>query len=82
METDRETVRRSARGAILDTRFLPESMKHDFAWGLDARHQELVTYPAGYIPANDTRMAQLISTARQAYALGLISYLPTWAKDY
>lgn len=68
-------------GAILHTEFLPASMKHDLTWGLDARHQELVTYPAGYIPANDTRMEQLITTARQAYALGLLSYLPEWAKE-
>lgn len=69
-------------GAILDTRWLPERMKRNLANGLDALHLELVrNRGAGYGGDMTKGMREaLVSDARQAYALGIISYLPAWAK--
>ena len=68
--------------AMLVTRFLPERLKQNLAHGLDARWLELSSYPKGYggRDAQGSAKADLISDARQAHSLGLISYLPTWAR--
>lgn len=68
--------------ALLRTRYLPERLKRNLAVGLDARWLELVRdQRTGYSPGlPDQRMTDLQSDARQAHALGLISYLPDWAK--
>jgi hypothetical protein len=71
-----------ANDAMLRTLYLPVRLKRNLAVGLDARWLELERdMRTGYNPGKpDQRMADLISDARQAYALGLIAYLPGWAK--
>ena len=68
--------------AALRTKFLPVRLKSNLAKGLDALMLELMTNRnTGYAPGtNDPRVDALISDARQAYALGLIGFLPGWAK--
>lgn len=69
-------------GAILDTRFLPARLKKNLAFGMEAYMLELVRDQRAGYGADATRGLRdaLVSDARQAYALGLIGYLPTWAK--
>lgn len=69
-------------GAILDTRWLPERVKRNLAVGLEARWTELVRdAKAGYgSDATKGMREDLVHDARQAFALGLISYLPAWAR--
>lgn len=69
-------------GAVLHTAYLPERMKRNFSVGLDARMLELVRdQRTGYSPgAVDPRIGDLVSDARAAFAVGLIAFLPTWAK--
>lgn len=68
--------------AILRTRYLPERMKRNLARGLDALMLELMSdRHTGYAPGTaDPRVNDLVSDARQAHALGLIGFLPGWAK--
>lgn len=68
-------------GAILHTGHLPRRLKSNLAWGLEARWEELhQAQRTGYQQdQEDPRMAALKSDARQAFALGLITYLPRWA---
>lgn len=72
-----------SNSAMLVTRFLPERLKRNIAVGFDARWLELKRdLRTGYTPGKaDPRMADLISDAKQAFALGLITYLPQWAKE-
>lgn len=71
-----------SNSAMLVTRYLPDRLKKNLAWGLEARYLELWNNRgAGYGTDNTKGMRDdLISDARQAFALGLISYLPGWAK--
>lgn len=68
--------------ACFCTGYLPDRLKRNLAQGLEARYLELWNARgAGYAADNTKGMRDaLISDARQAHALGLISYLPTWAK--
>lgn len=69
-------------GAVLHTGFLPGRMTRNLARGLDALWIELTRdQRTGYTPGKgDPRMDDLVSDARQAHALGLIGFLPGWAK--
>ena len=69
-------------GAILNTQYLPIRLKRNLANGLDARYLELERdQRTGYNPgAPDPRIDDLVSDTRQAFALGLLSFLPWWAK--
>jgi hypothetical protein len=68
--------------AMVRTKYLPVRLRRNLAVGLEARWLELLRdQRTGYSPGRlDRRMLELQSDARQAYALGLISYLPRWAK--
>lgn len=68
--------------AMLRTQFLPVRLRRNLARGLDALMLELMSNRnTGYAPGTyDPRIDALVSDARQAYALGLIGYLPGWAK--
>lgn len=68
--------------AMLVTGFLPRRLKMNMAYGFEARWLELMRYPKGYNSGDAQKQAKvdLISDARQAHALGLISYLPDWAQ--
>lgn len=68
--------------AILRTDHLPARLKSNLAKGLDALMLELMSNRnTGYVPGlPDPRVDALVSDARQAYALGLIGFLPGWAK--
>lgn len=70
--------------AMLVTGFLPRRLKMNMAYGFEARWLELMRYPKGYNSGDAQSQAKvdLISDARQAYALGLIFYLPDWAVDH
>ena len=69
-------------GAILHTAYLPHRLTTNLADGLWARYNELVSMQgAGYAEDNTAQQrADLIDDARNAFALGLLSYLPPWAK--
>ena len=68
--------------ATLDTKYLPERLTRNLGRGLDALMLELMSdRRTGYAPGtHDPRIDALVSDARQAYALGLIGFLPGWAK--
>ena len=68
--------------AILHTGYLPFRLIQNLAFGLEARWLDLLRDRHASYGGDATRQtrADLISDARQAYALGLISYLPTWAQ--
>lgn len=59
---------------------LPESLKRNLATGLEARWTELWNQrKAGYgSDATKGQREALISDARQAYALGIITHLPSF----
>lgn len=69
-------------GAILDTRWMSYRIKRNLAYGLEARWTELVSAAKAGYGSDMTKGSreELISDARQAFALGLIAYLPKWAK--
>jgi hypothetical protein len=69
-------------GAVLNTTYLPPRLLRNLANGLDARYLELQRDSrTGYRPgAVDVRVAELVSDTRQAFALGLLAYLPEWAE--
>lgn len=68
--------------SILNTAHMSAGTKADLAFGLEARMQELIRdRKAGY--GHDMTRGQrerLIRTARDTYALGIIGYLPEWAR--
>lgn len=68
--------------AILNTAHLPERLTRNLARGLDALMLELMRdRNTGYAPGtHDPRIDALVTDARQAHALGMIGYLPGWAK--
>lgn len=78
------TVTKTENSAMLVTRYLPESMKNNLAWGLHARYNELWRdRGAGYDADNTKRQRkQLMEDARQAYALGLTSFIPPFKEDF
>lgn len=61
---------------------LPARMTRTLARGLDALMFNLLDdRRKGYAPGTpDPRIDALVADARKAYALGLIGYLPGWAK--
>lgn len=68
--------------AILHTRYLDPNVKRSLTWGLQARWDELVRdRTAGY--GDDATKGQreaLIHDTRSAYASGLLTYLPPFAR--
>lgn len=68
--------------ACFCTGYLPESLKTNLGRGLEARYIELWRdRNAGYGSDMTAGMREkLASDARQAHALGLIPYLPQWAR--
>lgn len=71
-----------SNSAMLVTRYLPARLKQNLAIGLEAQWERLwQDRKAGYAADNTKGLRDaLISDARQAFALGLITYLPTWAR--
>lgn len=63
-------------------RVLTPRAQRSLAWGLEARWLELWSQRAAGYAADNTVSARetLIEDAREAYAKGMIAYLPGWAK--
>lgn len=73
----------NAPSAMLVTRYLPTRLRHNIAWGLSAYHSELLSNrSSGYADDNTKKQRDnLIEDTRQAFALGIIDYLPSWAEE-
>jgi hypothetical protein len=78
LDEHRQKRDKEYRGAILDTRFLNSQVKSNLANGLCALYLELERNKrAGY--GEDMTKEQRVNLAhhaREAYALGLLAYLP------
>ena len=64
-------------------RVLTPRAQRSLSWGLEARWLELWNQRTAGYSADKTAESrqQLIEDAREAHSLGLIAYLPAWAKD-